>query len=142
MRNQPNLGQHLDQRNAIRKLPGQRGLERAAIDRHAQQHARRLDLAPSDGAAGAQRARRRRRPEWPAGCDAMRQAEPPFLRRIPEPPRKIVYEGRQTRAHAASPSQITASPPTDAHIARAAFARSEEHTSELQSLMRISYAVF
>src|SRR3546814_8148622 len=28
------------------------------------------------------------------------------------------------------------------HIERALFARSEEHTSELQSLMRISYAVF
>src|SRR3546814_15709129 len=28
------------------------------------------------------------------------------------------------------------------HSARVAFSRSEEHTSELQSLMRISYAVF
>src|SRR3546814_5144098 len=34
-------------------------------------------------------------------------------------------------------------PPGDAGtVARAAAARSEEHTSELQSLMRISYAVF
>src|SRR3546814_2419503 len=30
----------------------------------------------------------------------------------------------------------------EAHIARCAGGRSEEHTSELQSLMRISYAVF
>src|SRR3546814_6507953 len=28
------------------------------------------------------------------------------------------------------------------HVVRPSFARSEEHTSELQSLMRISYAVF
>src|SRR3546814_10758291 len=33
-------------------------------------------------------------------------------------------------------------PRQPAHRARAAAARSEEHTSELQSLMRISYAVF
>src|SRR3546814_10805087 len=31
---------------------------------------------------------------------------------------------------------------TDLHIAEGAAGRSEEHTSELQSLMRISYAVF
>src|SRR3546814_3960954 len=33
-------------------------------------------------------------------------------------------------------------PPRSRHRARTALARSEEHTSELQSLMRISYAVF
>src|SRR3546814_10120184 len=32
--------------------------------------------------------------------------------------------------------------PTAAHIHKGALGRSEEHTSELQSLMRISYAVF
>src|SRR3546814_1739396 len=36
--------------------------------------------------------------------------------------------------------QVTQSDPKDAYLARVA--RSEEHTSELQSLMRISYAVF
>src|SRR3546814_6884591 len=34
------------------------------------------------------------------------------------------------------------SPSNDSHVTENAPARSEEHTSELQSLMRISYAVF
>src|SRR3546814_2348664 len=38
--------------------------------------------------------------------------------------------------HRAMPAPVTRSPP------RAGRTRSEEHTSELQSLMRISYAVF
>src|SRR3546814_2440597 len=33
-------------------------------------------------------------------------------------------------------------PPPPARLSRTGHARSEEHTSELQSLMRISYAVF
>src|SRR3546814_2039264 len=43
-------------------------------------------------------------------------------------------EGASTRAHATSPPHI--------HASGAVVRRSEEHTSELQSLMRISYAVF
>src|SRR3546814_10248886 len=42
----------------------------------------------------------------------------------------------------ASPSTAKRPPPRSAPVAPAAVVRSEEHTSELQSLMRISYAVF
>src|SRR3546814_6764460 len=49
---------------------------------------------------------------------------------------RIEAEGRGTLAPIASPLAAAKS------IASAAVQRSEEHTSELQSLMRISYAVF
>src|SRR3546814_9895087 len=42
----------------------------------------------------------------------------------------------------ASPQQAERGAGSEDHEARTAFGRSEEHTSELQSLMRISYAVF
>src|SRR3546814_8108935 len=42
----------------------------------------------------------------------------------------------------ASRGAVTAPGPLDARTITAALIRSEEHTSELQSLMRISYAVF
>src|SRR3546814_6080723 len=47
---------------------------------------------------------------------------------------RTAHVGQDTRANDAGRSQ--------AHRRRTARARSEEHTSELQSLMRISYAVF
>src|SRR3546814_4408856 len=46
-----------------------------------------------------------------------------------------------TAAKGRSPA-TTRSPPTPASTCACTWARSEEHTSELQSLMRISYAVF
>src|SRR3546814_5535286 len=46
--------------------------------------------------------------------------------------------GRLQRFGVVQPSRGAAGQPGDGRIAR----RSEEHTSELQSLMRISYAVF
>src|SRR3546814_6516865 len=49
-----------------------------------------------------------------------------------EPPPEIRHS---TRSSAVSPCTLP-------RISAAAFSRSEEHTSELQSLMRISYAVF
>src|SRR3546814_10857557 len=47
----------------------------------------------------------------------------------------------QNAASSAGPSRA-ATKPASASAARAAERRSEEHTSELQSLMRISYAFF
>src|SRR3546814_387978 len=38
--------------------------------------------------------------------------------------------------------RLTCTVRRSAHLSRRSFVRSEEHTSELQSLMRISYAVF
>src|SRR3546814_3153120 len=43
---------------------------------------------------------------------------------------------------ASTPARAPAKPAHDRGSGRRAYARSEEHTSELQSLMRISYAVF
>src|SRR3546814_9509297 len=43
---------------------------------------------------------------------------------------------------AADGSKLTVNVPSSGRIANGATIRSEEHTSELQSLMRISYAVF
>src|SRR3546814_9161935 len=40
------------------------------------------------------------------------------------------------------PTVASAHPPRTAHPAHLSSGRSEEHTSELQSLMRLSYAVF
>src|SRR3546814_2401860 len=51
--------------------------------------------------------------------------------------RDFDYKGHTHRASADEPQYEIRSDKTD-HVA----ARSEEHTSELQSLMRISYAVF
>src|SRR3546814_4254222 len=45
-------------------------------------------------------------------------------------------------AHVVEAESVAAEPDALALIAQAAEGRSEEHTSELQSLMRISYAVF
>src|SRR3546814_9957640 len=64
------------------------------------------------------------------------------------PPRFNRYQGGGTYGlhvdgsvmHVAAPGQPTATMRTD--ISCTLFLRSEEHTSELQSIMRISYAVF
>src|SRR3546814_4682100 len=49
---------------------------------------------------------------------------------------------RAVVAHAADESRIVADALDRRHISTVLALRSEEHTSELQSLMRISYAVF
>src|SRR3546814_2526842 len=54
------------------------------------------------------------------------------------PPETMLIDSDVT--HHSTRSQPSPAPP--AHRARHLNARSEEHTSELQSLMRISYAVF
>src|SRR3546814_2896214 len=48
----------------------------------------------------------------------------------------------QVPAAQGGPGEVTDAAPDDDHAERARKLRSEEHTSELQSLMRISYAVF
>src|SRR3546814_1280047 len=53
-----------------------------------------------------------------------------------QPARAVIARGEVARMHVAVDPDLV---PTR-HVAAAA--RSEEHTSELQSLMRISYAVF
>src|SRR3546814_8626877 len=60
-----------------------------------------------------------------------------FLRLIGEPPRvvEVVFLQPIVPGDAEGRRRI-------AELARARIVRSEEHTSELQSLMRISYAVF
>src|SRR3546814_9965413 len=69
----------------------------------------------------------------PAGC--LRQYKEPIRHRRREEPlvpdqRVLVATERRGRSG------------VRAHVAAALLLRSEEHTSELQSLMRISYAVF
>src|SRR3546814_6313277 len=63
-----------------------------------------------------------------------------------EPLAGSVAATRRRRQLGADECAQLVSPPTDLRLHRsdgnAGFARSEEHTSELQSLMRISYAVF
>src|SRR3546814_3617086 len=54
----------------------------------------------------------------------------------------VVDPRRYGRAHAQHPGQAPGLDPAFAGLAGLDRARSEEHTSELQSLMRISYAVF
>src|SRR3546814_9810951 len=44
--------------------------------------------------------------------------------------------------HSMKSKTVAATKPAQTRIIRAVASRSEEHTSELQSLMRISYAVF
>src|SRR3546814_2091223 len=56
-------------------------------------------------------------------------------REAPEPANAAAAQLRGRRYRAGSQGPATAAPP-------ATWPRSEEHTSELQSLMRISYAVF
>src|SRR3546814_4410819 len=79
----------------------------------------------------------------PAGAD---DHDRPGLRRH----RPVLTPGSAGRVHAsasaracacASSSAVGASPVTAA-VSMSSTMRSEEHTSELQSLMRISYAVF
>src|SRR3546814_3878611 len=54
-------------------------------------------------------------------------------------PARTMSEGRQS---ASAPTAMTISGEVVGAVSLACLARSEEHTSELQSLMRISYAVF
>src|SRR3546814_8442271 len=71
-------------------------------------------------------------------------------RDFPFPPSREKPESRARQSLASNPVRRTAAsredirmpPPFDLGHAAAARVRSEEHTSELQSLMRISYAVF
>src|SRR3546814_8040303 len=98
---------------------------------------------------------------WPAALAASAAAAdlaswyalpPPNLRRISEAVssspranarvRAIAARGRSSSGHSASNKGRTRSAHTAAHSATNRRSRSEEHTSELQSLMRISYAVF
>src|SRR3546814_7027268 len=83
--------------------------------------------ARAEGEAGASRSR---------GAEAFRDAgDAP---RSPE-----TYDaGRATRACAGTPLNSVMSSAIRIPLLASNSARSEEHTSELQSLMRISYAVF
>src|SRR3546814_8689035 len=85
----------------------------------------------------------RSRPSWPRGAKAPKRKRPPFLGgRIEKLFGLFVVE--PSAGSSAGSLQVhrlrTARVGLDfeAHL----LARSEEHTSELQSLMRISYAVF
>src|SRR3546814_4636270 len=53
-----------------------------------------------------------------------------------------VFERIVPRYEAQVDDRVTGVPSSFERLALLSFARSEEHTSELQSLMRISYAVF
>src|SRR3546814_2164726 len=55
-------------------------------------------------------------------------------------PRLVPIGARWMSVHASLPRPVTVSPAGSRSVRT--FLRSEEHTSELQSLMRISYAVF
>src|SRR3546814_2033002 len=71
-----------------------------------------------------------------------KRAPPPRARPSRPPPRRRNSPGRATvRATARRPSRSAESPAARRRPRRTR-PRSEEHTSELQSLMRISYAVF
>src|SRR3546814_7921498 len=71
-----------------------------------------------------------------------------LFRSFPSPPPALRLGARRTAAMARKPSKKKAGAKKIAGTKKAgakktgASARSEEHTSELQSLMRISYAVF
>src|SRR3546814_6285308 len=55
----------------------------------------------------------------------------------------LPFKGRAFQAHAVGiPPDLGRNRPGNGHHSTGATKRSEEHTSELQSLMRISYAVF
>src|SRR3546814_7780528 len=59
------------------------------------------------------------------------------------PPQSLTTEGMPLRARRVSlPRPVTISGRSRSHSRLSVGIRSEEHTSELQSLMRISYAVF
>src|SRR3546814_5565635 len=81
---------------------------------------------PERNGRGSRRKRNRIRVRGRAGDRRCRRR--PFRRRSPPPP----PQGTQRRTP----------PPGGRRACRCSRRRSEEHTSELQSLMRISYAVF
>src|SRR3546814_10860222 len=56
--------------------------------------------------------------------------------------RQLPLHGLRARRHAADPAGMARLHAVRPVVLRSAAVRSEEHTSELQSLMRISYAVF
>src|SRR3546814_1055490 len=74
-----------------------------------------------------------------AGCSLVRRSPRCRITNMKDSQAKL-------RSPSAMPGKMSALPPTAVHKAQkavsASAARSEEHTSELQSLMRISYAVF
>src|SRR3546814_2436631 len=77
---------------------------------------------------------------WELGIRAMQRTgchdrNPAFQSRIPNPKSRPDALRRRTRLRPPRPALARDQP-------AAGIARSEEHTSELQSLMRISYAVF
>src|SRR3546814_2837131 len=66
---------------------------------------------------------------------------PPHARPLPRPPPRLL-DARICRDHADQPCLHRARGGVRLRHRLAGAARSEQHTSELQSLMRISYAVF
>src|SRR3546814_4354683 len=71
---------------------------------------------------------------------AWRQDAPPVV--IDSAPPRLAAKIEQATAQGAEFIVIDTPPHADSAASAAVEARSEEHTSELQSLMRISYAVF
>src|SRR3546814_5590971 len=71
--------------------------------------------------------------------------DPGFLRgtsdRLAEQRHRFLVQFPRRRGDDSAAGEIVASPPVADHAAGAADDRSEEHTSELQSLMRSSFAV-
>src|SRR3546814_1341478 len=77
--------------------------------------------------------------------DAMPPVEVASLSRKPTDPSRLLHilDAIRNRLEIEIDYQsMTGAPALTRSIAPHSFARSEEHTSELQSLMRISYAVF
>src|SRR3546814_1278774 len=95
------------------------------------------DLRRGERAAGAQ-GRREGRLGRRAGRQAAQRSQGDLMSTL------IVAEHDNTALKPATLNAVTAAGqlPGETHILIAGAGRSEEHTSELQSLMRISYAVF
>src|SRR3546814_9518529 len=81
----------------------------------------------------------------PGVCPELRPAEPCCLdhhcRKRDQHDQRKISDG-QPKAEAEAGNGGTATTPRAGHTRPASLPRSEVHTSELQSLMRISYAVF
>src|SRR3546814_10300140 len=75
-----------------------------------------------------------------SGIDRLKPLREPA--RAPFPIERLIEFARVVRALPVAFALLGPSRYSDAHMHRSHILRSEEHTSELQSLMRISYAVF